>query len=49
MLILSADIRLRAKNALSAKMRLKRATCKLRTKDGLKIILKSKNVFLAFT
>jgi hypothetical protein len=41
-------VRLGAKNALLAKIRLKRAICKLKTKDGLKITLKSKNVFLAF-
>ena len=48
MLILLANIRLKAKNALSAKIKLKRAIYKLKTKDKLKIISKSKNVFLAF-
>ena len=48
MLIFSADVRLRAKNALLAKIRPKRATCRLRIRDGLKITLKSKNVFLDF-
>ena len=41
-------MRLGAKNALSAKMRPKRAMCGLRTKDGLKIISGNRNVFLAF-
>jgi hypothetical protein len=40
-------MRLRAKNALSAKIRPKRAMYKLRTRDRLKIILGSRNVFLA--
>ena len=48
MLILLANIRLGAKNALSAKIRLKRAIYKLKIKDGLKIISGSINVFLAF-
>jgi hypothetical protein len=41
-------MRLKAKNALLAKIKLKRATCGLRIKDGLKIISGSINVFLAF-
>jgi len=41
-------MRLEAKNALSAKIKLKRATCKLRIKDKLKIISRSINIFLAF-
>jgi len=48
LLIFLANIRLGAKNALSAKIRLKRATCKLRIKDKLKIISESINIFLAF-
>jgi len=48
LLILLANIRLKAKNALSAKIRLKRAICGLSIKDGLKIISGSINVFLAF-
>lgn len=47
LLILAVDIRLGAKNVLSAKIRPKRATCGLRIRDGLKIILGSTNVFLA--
>ena len=46
-MIALASVRLGAKNALSAKIKLKRATCGLRTKDGLKIILRSIGVFLA--
>jgi hypothetical protein len=41
-------MKLGAKNALSAKIKPKRAMCKLKIKDGLKIILRSINVFLAF-
>jgi hypothetical protein len=41
-------MRLEAKNALSANIKLKRATCKLKIKDGLKIISGSRNIFLAF-
>jgi len=41
-------VRLGAKNVLSVKMRLKRATYGLRTRDGSKIISGSGNVFLAF-
>jgi hypothetical protein len=48
LLILLANIRLRAKNALLVKIRLKRAICKLRIKDRLKITSESINVFLAF-
>ena len=48
MLIFPADVRLGAKNALSVKMRPRRATCGLRTRDGSKIISGSVNVFLAF-
>ena len=48
MLILVANVKLKAKNALLAKIRLKRATYGLRIKDGLKIISGSINVFLAF-
>jgi hypothetical protein len=48
LLILLADIRLGAKNILLVKIRPKKATYKLRTKDGLKIILRSRNIFLAF-
>jgi hypothetical protein len=40
-------VRLGAKNALSAKMRPRRATCGLRIRDGSKIISGSRNVFLA--
>jgi len=47
LLILSADVRLRAKNTLLAKMRPRRLTCGLRIRDGLKIISGSTNVFLA--
>jgi hypothetical protein len=46
-LILSAEVRLGAKNALSAKIRPRRATCRLRIRDGSKIISGSTNVFLA--
>jgi hypothetical protein len=41
-------VRLKAKNVLLVKIRLKKATCGLKIKDGLKIILKSINIFLAF-
>ena len=47
MLILLADVRLRAKNALSAKMRPRRAMCRLSIRDRSKIISGSTNVFLA--
>jgi hypothetical protein len=47
-LILVVDVRLGAKNALSAKTRLRRATWGLRIRDGLKIISGNGNVFLAF-
>lgn len=45
-LILSADVRLGAKSALSVKMRPGRATCGLRTRDGSKMTSGSGNVFL---
>ena len=48
LLILLANIKLRAKNILLAKIKLKKTIYKLRTKDKLKIILRSRNVFLAF-
>lgn len=48
MLILATNVRLGAKNVLSAKIRPRRATCGLRIKDGLKIISGSGNVFLAY-
>jgi hypothetical protein len=41
-------VRLGAKNALSVKIRLRRATWGLRIRDGSKIISGSGNVFLAF-
>jgi hypothetical protein len=47
LLILLIDIRLRAKNALSAKMRPRRTTYRLSIRDGSKIILGSINIFLA--
>lgn len=43
MLILSADVRLGTENALSAKMRPRRATCGLRIKDGSKMTSGSQN------
>jgi hypothetical protein len=46
-LIPSANVKLRDKNALSAKIRPKRAKYKLRTRGRLKIISGSRNVFLA--
>jgi hypothetical protein len=48
LLILIANIRLGAKNALSAKIRLKRAIYKLKIKEKLKIISGNINIFLAF-
>jgi hypothetical protein len=41
-------MRLKAKNALLAKIRPRRAKWGLRIRDGLKIISGSGNVFLAF-
>jgi hypothetical protein len=41
-------MRLRAKNALSIKIRPRRATCGLRIRDRLKIISGNINAFLAF-
>jgi hypothetical protein len=40
-------MRLRAKNALLAKIRPRRAICRLRIKDRSKIISGSRNIFLA--
>lgn len=45
-LIFSADVRLGAENASSARMRPSRVTCGLRTKDRSKMISGSGNVFL---
>jgi hypothetical protein len=47
LLILSANIRLGAKNVLLVKMRSRRAIYGLRIRDGLKIISGSINIFLA--
>jgi hypothetical protein len=41
-------VRLKAKNALLVKIMFKRAICKLKIKDKLKIILSNINIFLAF-
>jgi hypothetical protein len=41
-------MRFRAKNALLAKMKPKKAICELKIKNKSKIILRNINVFLAF-
>jgi hypothetical protein len=48
LLIFLVNVRLGAKNILLAKMRPRRAMCRLSIRDRLKIISGSINVFLAF-